>query len=86
MNRSDFITSNSATDVDLTVRLGRLTLPNPVLLPGTFGYAREMQQVVPLERLGGMILKTVTRDARVQPPLANRGDGCRVAQFHWPGQ
>ncbi|MCA9197571.1 MAG: dihydroorotate dehydrogenase [Planctomycetales bacterium] len=65
MNRSDSITSNSATDVDLTVRLGRLTLPNPILVAsGTFGYAREMQQVVPLARLGGMIPKTVTRDAR----------------------
>jgi hypothetical protein len=28
---------------DLTVRLGRLTLPNPILVAsGTFGYAREM--------------------------------------------
>ncbi len=48
--------------VDLTVRLGRLQLPNPILVAsGTFGYAREMAGMVQLERLGGMIPKTITR-------------------------
>ncbi len=51
--------------VDLTVQLGRLTLPNPVLVAsGTFGYAREMQNVVDLSRLGGIIPKTVTPEPR----------------------
>lgn len=47
--------------VDLRVKLGRLTLENPVLVAsGTFGYVREMAGFVHLERLGGVIPKTVT--------------------------
>ena len=53
------------TDGDLSVRLGRLELPNPVLVAsGTFGYAREMQSLVDLSRLGGVIPKTVTPQPR----------------------
>ena len=47
--------------VDLRVTLGRLALKNPVLVAsGTFGYVREMAGFVHLERLGGVIPKTVT--------------------------
>ena len=47
--------------VNLQVRLGRLVLKNPVLVAsGTFGYVREMAGFVRLERLGGVIPKTVT--------------------------
>jgi dihydroorotate dehydrogenase (NAD+) catalytic subunit len=47
------------------VRLGRLSLPNPILVAsGTFGYAREMERLVDLSRLGGILPKTVTREAR----------------------
>ena len=53
------------TAKDLTVRLGRLTLPNPVLVAsGTFGYAREMESLVDLARLGAIIPKTVTLEPR----------------------
>lgn len=52
-------------DPDLSVRLGRLQLSNPILVAsGTFGYAREMERLVRLERLGGILPKTVTREAR----------------------
>jgi dihydroorotate dehydrogenase (NAD+) catalytic subunit len=51
--------------VDLSVRLGRLELPNPILVAsGTFGYAREMEQMVNLSRLGGILPKTVTWEPR----------------------
>lgn len=51
--------------VDLSVTLGRLRLPNPVLVAsGTFGYAREMQGLVDLGRLGGILPKTITREPR----------------------
>lgn len=51
--------------VDLKVKLGRLSLSNPVLVAsGTFGYAREMAGFVRLERLGGVIPKTITRNPR----------------------
>jgi dihydroorotate dehydrogenase (NAD+) catalytic subunit len=50
---------------DLSVTLGRLALRNPVLVAsGTFGYAREMEGVVPFDQLGGIIPKTVTRQPR----------------------
>jgi dihydroorotate dehydrogenase (NAD+) catalytic subunit len=55
--------------VDLEVTLGRLRLKNPVLVAsGTFGYVREMQGLVRLERLGGVIPKTVTYQARAGNP------------------
>lgn len=57
--------SDSPAEVDLAVEVGRLKLPNPVLVAsGTFGYAREMEQLVDLSRLGGMIPKTVTPQPR----------------------
>lgn len=50
---------------DLRIRVGSLTLPNPVLVAaGTFGYGLEFARAVPLERLGGVITKTLTRQPR----------------------
>jgi dihydroorotate dehydrogenase (NAD+) catalytic subunit len=47
---------------DLSVTLGRLRLPNPVLVAsGTFGYGREMAGMVDLKRLGGIVPKTITQ-------------------------
>ncbi|MFO0896903.1 MAG: dihydroorotate dehydrogenase [Pirellulales bacterium] len=52
--------------IDLSIDLGRLRLPNPILVAsGTFGYAREMQGLVPLERLGGIVPKTITKAPRI---------------------
>jgi dihydroorotate dehydrogenase (NAD+) catalytic subunit len=57
--------SPAESAIDLKVSLGRLSLPNPILVAsGTFGYAREMEQLVDLSRLGGILPKTVTREAR----------------------
>ena len=51
--------------VDLSVKLGRLALANPVLVAsGTFGYVREMAGFIRLHRLGGVIPKTVTARPR----------------------
>ena len=51
----------SETESDLAVQLGRLHLANPILVAsGTFGYAREMSQIVDLDRLGAIIPKTIT--------------------------
>ncbi|MFV2067403.1 MAG: dihydroorotate dehydrogenase [Pirellulales bacterium] len=55
--------------MDLSVSLGRLRLANPILVAsGTFGYAREMEHLVDLRRLGGIIPKTITTEARVGNP------------------
>src|SRR5437763_4813496 len=56
---------------DLSVTLGRLHLPDPILVAsGTFGYAREMAGVVDFAKLGGIVPKTVTREPRIgnKPP------------------
>jgi dihydroorotate dehydrogenase (NAD+) catalytic subunit len=51
--------------IDLSVQLGRLRLKNPVMVAsGTFGYAKEMANVVDLGSLGGILPKTITRDSR----------------------
>ena len=50
----------------LPVQLGRLQLPNPILVAsGTFGYAREMQHLVDVGRLGAVIPKTITPQPRI---------------------
>lgn len=55
----------STDPVDLTVRLGRLVLPNPIMVAsGTFGYAREMAGLVDLSRLGAILPKTITSEPR----------------------
>jgi dihydroorotate dehydrogenase (NAD+) catalytic subunit len=55
--------------VDLRVTLGRLSLENPVLVAsGTFGYIRELAPFLRLERLGGVIPKTVTFQPRAGNP------------------
>lgn len=51
--------------IDLSVQLGRLRLKNPVMVAsGTFGYAKEMAEIVDLRSLGGILPKTITRDSR----------------------
>lgn len=58
--------NHAVSNVDLRVQLGRLSLPNPVLVAsGTFGYAREMEGLVPLARLGGIVPKTITAAPRI---------------------
>jgi dihydroorotate dehydrogenase (NAD+) catalytic subunit len=55
--------------MDLSVRLGRLTLRNPILVAsGTFGYAREFQNIFDVSCLGAIIPKTVTRYPRAGNP------------------
>ena len=54
---------------DLRVALGALTLRNPILAAaGTFGYGAEFARAVPLDRLGGLITKTLTLAPRPGNP------------------
>lgn len=54
--------------VDLSTRVGRLELRNPVLTAsGTFGYGDEYAHVVDLRKIGGVVTKTVT----VKPRAGN---------------
>ncbi|MGZ4691313.1 MAG: dihydroorotate dehydrogenase [Acidimicrobiia bacterium] len=46
--------------VDLTVRLGELGLPNPIVAAsGTFGYAGEVARLCPPDRLGAVTVKSL---------------------------
>lgn len=57
------------TDIDLRVSLGSITLNAPVLVAaGTFGYGLEFANAVPLNRLGALITKTLTRQPRAGNP------------------
>jgi len=59
---ADFV---NASSVDLSVNVGRLRLANPIMVAsGTFGYAREMEGLVDLGRLGAIIPKTITPEPR----------------------
>ncbi|GBC60366.1 dihydroorotate dehydrogenase B catalytic subunit [Desulfonema ishimotonii] len=43
---------------DLSTNIGKIRLKNPVMTAsGTFGYAREFQEITDLNRLGGIIVK-----------------------------
>ena len=56
-------------DVDLSVRIGPVTLENPVLVAsGTFGYGDEYAHVMPPRALGAVITKTVTLRPRPGNP------------------
>jgi dihydroorotate dehydrogenase (NAD+) catalytic subunit len=49
----------------LNVRIGRLELKNPVMTAsGTFGYGLEFADFVPLDQIGGIIVKGTTLHAR----------------------
>ena len=52
--------------MDLSVSLGRLQLKNPIMVAsGTFGYAREMEGIVDVSKLGAVLPKTITAEPRI---------------------
>ncbi|MGB2628744.1 MAG: dihydroorotate dehydrogenase [Candidatus Acidiferrum sp.] len=52
---------SSATSLDLTVNVGALHLPSPVLAAsGTFGYGIEFAHLVDFSRLGGFVTKGIS--------------------------
>ena len=55
---------------DLTVNIGGLELQNPVMTAsGTFGYAREFDHLMDLNRLGGIIVKGLSlKPTKGNPP------------------
>lgn len=54
---------------DLSVKIGSLTLKNPVLTAsGTFGYGEEFADFMDLSRLGGYIIKGTTLEPREGNP------------------
>ena len=64
---------------DLNVNIGRLALKNPVMTAsGTFGYGLEFQDLVPLDEIGGIIVKGTTlhpREGNDYPRMAETASG-----------
>lgn len=64
---------------DLKVNIGNLQLKNPVMTAsGTFGYGIEFQDFVPLEDIGGIIVKGTTlmpREGNAYPRMAETPQG-----------
>ena len=63
----------------LSVNIGKLALKNPVMTAsGTFGYGLEFQDFVPLDGLGGIIVKGTTlhpREGNDYPRMAETASG-----------
>ncbi len=56
-------------NANLKIKLGRITLKNPVLVAsGTFGYGEEYAELIDLNELGGVITKAVTLEPRKGNP------------------
>lgn len=55
--------------IDLKVKIGKIIFKNPVLVAsGTFGYGEEYSELFDLNRLGGIITKSVTLNPREGNP------------------
>jgi len=61
---------NMAARPDMKVNIGGMELQNPVLTAsGTFGYAREFDHLIDLNRLGGIVVKGLSlRPTKGNPP------------------
>ena len=53
--------------VDLTVRIGNVTLKNPVM-PASGAFSTDLAQVMDINRLGALVAKTVSREYRIGNP------------------
>jgi len=57
------------SSVNCSVNIGSLTLKNPVMTAsGTFGYGREFEHLLNLDRLGAIIVKGISLDPRPGNP------------------
>jgi dihydroorotate dehydrogenase (NAD+) catalytic subunit len=62
---------------DLSVNFAGVKLKNPVLsASGTFGYGYELADLIPLQKLGGIITKTITLEARPGNPQPRIAEVC----------
>lgn len=54
----------------LEVKIGKIKLKNPVMVAsGTFGYGKEFEDFVDLKKLGAIVTKTITLEARPGNPM-----------------
>ncbi len=54
----------------MVIKIGKLKLKNPVMVAsGTFGYAKEFEELVDLKKLGAIVTKTITLKPRNGNPM-----------------
>lgn len=54
----------------LDIKIGKLKLKNPVMsASGTFGYAKEFEDLINLKKLGAIVTKTITLEPRLGNPM-----------------
>ena len=54
---------------DLSVQIGNITLKNPILTAsGTFGYGTEVDNIIDVSKLGGIVTKSITLNPREGNP------------------
>jgi dihydroorotate dehydrogenase (NAD+) catalytic subunit len=65
---------------DLSVTVAGIQLKNPVIAAsGTFGYGLEFEDVVHLDRLGGFVVKGLSREPMTgNPPPRSMRSACRI--------
>src|SRR5271165_2400429 len=63
------MTSSPAGSADLSVNLAGIALKNPIIAAsGTFGYGVEFEDVVHLDKLGGFVVKGLSREPMIGNP------------------
>ena len=64
----------------LSVKIKDITFKNPVLTAsGTFGYGNEVGEFIDIEKLGGVVTKSVTLNPREgNPTLGEEASGSRI--------
>lgn len=71
--------------VDMSVRIGAVTLKNPVM-PGSGCFSTDLARVIDINRLGAMVAKTVSREFRAgnPPPRAAEVEGGMINSIGLP--
>ncbi|PHR27714.1 MAG: dihydroorotate dehydrogenase B catalytic subunit [Desulfotalea sp.] len=65
----EYVKSSGDSFADMQVNIGSLQLKNPVMTAsGTFGYAREFENLMNLQRLGAVIVKGISLNPRPGNP------------------
>ena len=73
--------------VDLSVKIGDLTLQNPVM-PASGAFSWEYSDVIDLNRLGGLVAKTICREPRLGNPTPRMAEteGGIIQSIGLPGK
>jgi len=73
--------------VDMSVKIGSVTLQNPVM-PASGAFSTELAQVMDINRLGALVTKTVSREHRIgnPPPRVAELEGGMINSIGLPGK